>query len=379
MSRASVLVYRNVILALSETFIATPAAMMTRYEAWFTGTKFRPHDLVDASHVIRPVEGGDLRGLRTALFKAGGVVPAEWLERLKGHSPRLLHAQFGTDGVFAAPLAKALGIPMIVTFFGFDATIGPSAGVIWRIYQQKRRKLYLSVDRILTVSEFIRSRLIDDGCPAAKVETHYTGVDTETFRPPEARDREPIVLFVGRLVEKKGCADLIEAMERLGDERREFRLLIIGEGPLRGELQRRASRLPTVQFLGARPPNEVRDWMARASIFALPSRTARSADAEGLPFVILEAQSMGLPVLSTRHAGIAEAVVHGETGLLCAEGDLDTLTQHLGLLIADSSLRTRMGEAGRRRMVAAFDLRTQTARLEQIYDRVIEGWRAAAH
>lgn len=360
--RIPFIIYRDVILTLSETFIAAPAPMLRRYEAWFTGTAIRPHELVDPARTIAP---GASTAWRKALFKLGGIVPDEWLEQMRSHAPRLLHAQFGTDGVFAWPIAKRLGIPLVVTFFGFDATIR-SASPVWKAYEFRRRQLYRRAAQILTVSEFIREKLIADGCPPERVETHYTGIDTERFERSDEESSEPFVLFVGRLVEKKGCADLIEAVRRV----QALRLVVIGDGPLRDSLEKQAEGL-NVSFLGACAPAEVRAWMNRAAIFALPSRSARSGDAEGLPFVILEAQSMGLPVVSTRHAGIPEAVVDGETGFLCDEGDVESIAANLLRLSRDEPLRRKMGSAGRDRMRLQFDLRTQTGKLEALYDRVL--------
>lgn len=368
-----VLIYRDVVLPLSETFIATPVPMLARYDAWFTGTRVQRHDLVDPARVI----DASLPPLRRALFKATGSVPRRWLERIREHHPALIHAQFGTDGVFSQPIARALNVPLIVTFFGFDATTTRALGPVWKLYEHKRRRLFREADRILTVSRFIERRLLEHGCPPDAVETHYTGVDTDRFRRGADVLRERVVLFVGRLVEKKGCADLIDAMRRVQAEEPQVRLVVVGDGPLRAELERRAAGL-VADFLGPQPPAEVWRRMERASLFALPSRTARSGDAEGLPFVILEAQSMELPVVSTFHAGIPEAVVDGETGLLCDEGDVDKLAANILRLMRSDDLRRNFGIAARARMVAHFDLREQTARLEDIYDRVIAGRFAAA-
>ena len=361
--RIPFIVYRDVILGLSETFIASPAPVHRRYEPWFTGTTMQPHELLDPARVIDP----ELPGWRAALYKFGRIVPRSWVDRLSARRPQLLHAHFGTDGVFSAPLAKRLGIPQVVTFWGFDATI-QSASPLWKAYEFQRRRLYRRADQILTVSDFIRRKLLEDGCPPDSVETHYTGVDTQLFQPGD-EPREPFILFVGRLVEKKGCGDLIEAIRRAHERGEELRLRIVGDGPLRAQLEAQAAGL-NVTFLGPRPPAEVRNLMQRASIFSMPSRSARSGDSEGLPFVVLEAQSSGLPVVSTLHAGIPEAILDGETGLLSEEGDVEQIAANLLLLSRNEALRQQMGEAGRARMCAHFDLRTQTVKLEAIYDRV---------
>jgi glycosyltransferase involved in cell wall biosynthesis len=111
--------------------------------------------------------------------------------------------------------------------------------------------------------------------------------------------------------------------------------------------------------------------MRRASLLAAPSVTARNGDAEGLPTVIVEAAACGLPVVSTRHSGIPEAVVDGETARLVPENDSQALAESIRLLLGSAQLRARMGAAGRRLAEEKFDLQRQTARLERIYDEVL--------
>jgi colanic acid/amylovoran biosynthesis glycosyltransferase len=371
MNRVPIILYRDVLLPLSETFVAAAAPMLTRYDARFTGTRMRAHPLLDRQYVIAPNERGALNAFQQLAFKAGGIVPNTWIERMRAHQPRLLHAYFGPDGIFATPIARRLNVPLVVTFLGFDATVERAFGPLWTVYKRKRRTLFRSADRILAVSEFIRSRLIEAGCPPERVVTHHLSVDTSHFQRDAHVQRERAVVFVGRLVEKKGCGDLIEAMRRVHEQDPHVRLRILGDGPLRAALERQAHGMRGVTFLGPRPPDEVRREMEQAMVFALPSRTAASGDSEGLPVVILEAQSMELPVVSTRHAGIPEAVLHGQTGLLCAEGDVDALAANILRLMRDDELRRAMGVEGRRRMAEHFDLRRQTAKLETIYDEVI--------
>jgi glycosyltransferase involved in cell wall biosynthesis len=110
--------------------------------------------------------------------------------------------------------------------------------------------------------------------------------------------------------------------------------------------------------------------MAEARVFVSPSKTAPDGDSEGLPTTIVEAARLGVPTVSTRHSGIPEAVRHGETGLLGDEGDRVALADNIRRLLRDGALRSRLGEQARRAADAHFDLATQTARLEQVYDTV---------
>jgi glycosyltransferase involved in cell wall biosynthesis len=113
--------------------------------------------------------------------------------------------------------------------------------------------------------------------------------------------------------------------------------------------------------------------LQETSLVCLPSRTARNGDSEGLPIILLEAQAMGVPVVSSFHAGISEAVIHGETGLLAPEGDYCTVAQHLLLLLQREDLRGLYGSRAARWVRQAFDIESQTRELEGIYEEVLVG------
>src|SRR6202044_213624 len=121
------------------------------------------------------------------------------------------------------------------------------------------------------------------------------------------------------------------------------------------------------RFLGTQPTAVVREWMARAAVFCVPSVVARSGDAEGFGMVFLEAQAMGLPVVSTLSGGIPEAVKHGETGLLVTERNPGALAEAILQLMQDEELWQRLSVAGRRHVVDHFNLARQTGRLEDVF------------
>jgi glycosyltransferase involved in cell wall biosynthesis len=127
------------------------------------------------------------------------------------------------------------------------------------------------------------------------------------------------------------------------------------------------------RFLGTQSPSTVREWMARASVFCVPSVVAASGDTEGFGMVFIEAQAMGLPVVSTLSGGIPEAVEHGETGLLVTERDPVGLAAALLVLLENDELWQRYSAAGRTRVVSQFNLLQQTERLENVFAQLLEG------
>jgi colanic acid/amylovoran biosynthesis glycosyltransferase len=130
--------------------------------------------------------------------------------------------------------------------------------------------------------------------------------------------------------------------------------------------------LKRFQFLGVQPAPVVREWMNRASLLVAPSVTAAQGDSEGLPNVVLEAQAMGLPVVSTTHAGIPEAVIHGETGFLAPERDSQSLAQFSLRLFQDEELWQRFSVKGQQHMCDNFNREIQTKSLEEIYNNLIQ-------
>jgi glycosyltransferase involved in cell wall biosynthesis len=202
---------------------------------------------------------------------------------------------------------------------------------------------------------------------------HHIGVDTRHFRPDGAVPRAAnLVLFVGRLVAKKGLTHLLAALPAVLRVVPEAELVVAGDGPLRAALEREAAdaALP-VRFLGVQPPAAVRDLMCRAAVLCAPGVVTALGDAEGLPMTIVEAQASGLPVVTTPSGGSAEGVVDGETGFVVPAADAAALATALVAVLGDAAWRERASAAARARALARFDLRTQTARLEDLYDEVL--------
>ena len=363
--RPAVVIFRSPLFNRSETFVRAHAESLRRYRPLLVG-------LEDKGNVPAPLQGdlfvpdGAANRLAARLGSLGSL-----LQRLGPHRPRLVHAHFATDGLAALVLARSLNVPLVTTLHGYDVMLGrrrmfASGRLSWARYALQRRHLMRNGALFLPVSDALRREAIEQGFPEERTPTHYLGVDLSRFTAggePEAG----LILHVGRLVEKKGTRVLIEAMARLPGAR----LVVIGDGPERASLERQAALLgERVRFLGALDPEAVAGWMQRAALLAAPSLTARDGDAEGLPTVIVEAAASAMPVVATRHSGIPEAVVDGETGFLVPEGDAAALAERLALLLGSAETRERMGRAARAMAEAKFDLTLQTARLEDLYDRL---------
>lgn len=366
--KPNVLVFREKLLPPSETFVLAQGEALARFRAHYVGCS-RVAGLAMPEERTHCVLGSDTK-LNRLVFKCGFVSPTKRSE-LAQLNPRLMHVHFGFDAIWAMPLAKSLGIPMIVTYHGHDATTSDDllrrtfAG---RILLARRNELHRRAVRVVAVSRFIRDQLVMRGCPSEKISVHYIGIDTSRFAPEAEQHREPVVVFIGRLVEKKGCQYLLRALAKVRESFAPVALEVVGDGPLRAELEQLAAQLRlSVRFRGSLPPTEVRAVLAKSQILCVPSVVSETGDAEGLGMVFLEAQAMRVPVVSCFSGGIPEAVAHEQSGFLAPERDVEALARYLLVLLSNAELRVRFGEAGRRNVLANFDLQKQAASLEQIY------------
>jgi glycosyltransferase involved in cell wall biosynthesis len=300
---------------------------------------------------------------------------------LKGEQASVLHAHFGVEAVKAWPLAQALDLAMVVTLHGYDINIerewweAGHGGPGMRKYPEKLLEL-ASQPRVtfVGVSEAVRERALSYGIPRDKVVVRPIGIDTAKFMPrgrPVA-ERRRRVLFVGRLVEKKGCEYLIRAFAKLRRQVPETSLIIVGDGPLRGRLQDLADEVAVpAEFLGAQPASRIVHELELARVLCLPSVTAGNGDAEGFGLVLLEAQASGVPVVTSARGGAAEGIREGITGFGVRERDIDGLAARLIQLLVDDRLAHALSMAGPRFVAEHFDLPHCTAALEALYESVL--------
>lgn len=211
------------------------------------------------------------------------------------------------------------------------------------------------------LSRFVR----DDRDDRLKCIHH--GLDVNNYQPGSgAPQGKPVLMAVGQLKEKKGFVYLLQACRMLKDRGYDFECRIVGEGPLRETLEAQIRQLAlqdAVILCGALPHQEVIDNYRRSIIFVLPCVLGADGDRDGIPNVILEAMAMQLPVVSTRHSGIPEAVENGVSGLLVPPADAPALAEALAKLLDDPDSRQRFGQQGRQMIVECFDAEQNVKRL----------------
>ena len=275
------------------------------------------------------------------------------------------HVHFANRAAHTALFLKTIsGIPFSVTAHGQDfmKDLGND---------DLLREICAAAEFVAAETDYSRD-LLRQRCPdsVAKIHRVYNGIDLERFpipRLPTAHS-QPRIVSVGRLVTFKGFEQLIDVCAELGRRGLDFICEIIGDGPLRENLQEKIDKLSLssrVTLLGSLSQGGVFEKLQAGDIFALASITDRQGASDVFPTVIMEAMSAARPVVSTRLAGIPELVVHEETGLLLRPGDTMALVEALEQLIRNRELRLRYGLAGRMRIEQHF-------RIEQTIRPLIE-------
>lgn len=305
----------------------------------------------------------------------GGLLPRL---RIRAWKPQIMHAHFGARGWEALTLKKLLRIPLVTSFYGYDAWLLPEAEPDWR---SRYRDLFKHGDIFLVEGPAMARRLVELGCPKEKISVQRIGVDVESL-PFEAKDfsGDLKIAMVGRFVEKKGFVDGLRACVLARSQGVNLTVTIIGDasaGDLNGqrikqELQTLASCPELdkrVRFTGFMPLQKTRELLRTHNVFLCPSKHAAGGDAEGgSPVALTEAMALGLVCVATSHCDIPEVVINGETGFLAAEGDIVGMA---GVLAEISFNRLPTGsitKAGRQHVAKNFSLDHLRYRLKFSYD-----------
>ncbi len=363
--RDTILVYRDRLIPRSELhFLQRLYVGFERLDPIWVGRRYDDGFADLGGRSVLLGRDGIMGAIDREMFKHFGIMPST--PDLMALQPKLVHAHFGRSGALALPIARHLQVPLVVSFYGGDATKDKhyERHLLPTIYQRRLQALQTEAALFLCVSASIRDQLLARGFPPDKLHVQRSGVNLDTAIEPGDPAPPGYVMFAGRFVEKKGATYLIEAVQRLESEGRDVRLLMVGSGPLEDSLRRATASLKHVEFRGWMPNNELRRWMRSALALVVPSVHALDGDAEGLPTVVIEAMAAGTPVIGSDHAGIGEAVEDKRTGFLVPEQDPDALAAALRRLLDDPGLRRQLGENARSAAVEHFDMFNQSRRLE---------------
>src|SRR5882762_1829629 len=320
-----------------------------------------PRDLVDRhERKYGPSAKAEQRA-RNALYFA---------DHFKRRGVDHVHVHFANRAAHTAMFLKEIsGIPFSVTAHGQDfmKDLGND---------DLLREICAAAEFVAAETDYSRD-LLRQRCPdsAAKIHRVYNGMDLTRFPAPNAEvsiNQVLRIVGIGRLVAFKGFKYLIDACAELARQGLEFTCEIIGDGPLRGDLEARIRKLnlsDRVHLLGSLSQGAVLERLGAADIFALASVTDTQGASDVFPTVIIEAMAAARPVVSTRMAGIPESVVDGKTGLLVSPKDTMALAEALGRLIQDGKLRFHYGRAGRARIEQHFRIEHTVGPLIELLQR----------
>ena len=379
-----VLVFAERMLPSTQTFIPLQVNELRRYQAQYVGLipadrNYKlPHE-----PIMLAKQRSRLGRSRRELYRWLGVAP-RFHAAMQRVGSQLIHAHFAEGASPALFMSNRLNLPLILHLRG-GAELMPDSelrGHLFELpYLAYRKRLWQRASVFLCVSDYIRQRAIRAGFPEDKVRVQYTGMNFGAFAPslPVSEKDPNLVLYVGRLVEYKGGDYLIRAMRLVQQRHPAARLVVIGEGSFRPVLETLSRELGVqAEFLGEQTQATIRTWLDRARVFCGPSVTLDDGMSEAFGNVFSEAQSMGVPVVSFRHGGIPETMREGITGLLAPERDVDLLAAHLTRYLKEDEFWATAREEGMRWVRNQFDVSTQTAKLETIYDNVIRQYQSGS-
>ncbi|MFQ5582965.1 MAG: glycosyltransferase [Calditrichia bacterium] len=352
--------------------------------------------MVRAPVTYLSVAGKKFSGFWWGLEEAAKNVPGLWsaLEYAVSEEPQVVYQ--------AAQLASEVcrkGIQHLHAHFGSVATSVVRLAAIFAnisysftahakdIYHESvnDEDLYRKLDQadaVITVSDFNENYLRMKFREAAKgVVRIYNGLDLKSFPYQSPEDRPARIVAVGRMVEKKGFGDLIDACAILAHNGVQFECLIIGSGELEVELNRRIEELGVQRFVklpGPRPQKELVQIVRDAAVFAAPCVIGEDGNRDGLPTVLLESMALGTPCVSTDVTGIPEVIRDGQTGLMVPQHSPEALAAAFQKLLSDPSLRCQLAAGARRLIEDEFDIHKNSTRMREVFRTVLAGHSATS-
>jgi len=287
---------------------------------------------------------------------------------IKKEQPLVIHAHFSNTGYEILSAAQRCKVPLVVSFHGFDA-FQLSRDELW---MNRLSKVFSGASAITVVSQLMKDFLINLGCEESKLKIIHVGKKIEHYEF-QKREHSKINNFIsiGRLTEKKGHEDCITAFSKAVKKHPNLTLTIIGDGELKGVLLKQVKDLRlenNVKLVGEVTHDITKKYLSDADAFILCSKVAKNGDQEGIPTVLMEAQALGLPCITTFHSGIPEVIPVDNHWMMAKEGDADEIALRIEALINSDSHTIRNAVLlGRNKVISDFNLETEVEKLRKLY------------
>jgi colanic acid/amylovoran biosynthesis glycosyltransferase len=313
-------------------------------------------------------------------YVLGRFPAAPYLEAARMQKVVLFHAHLGWEAARTIHLRRRLGVPFVTSFYGRDATMIPRK-IRWKVLY---KRLLAEGDLFIAEGGRMARTLEEIGAPREKIRVVHLGTDLDRIPFAERRPRpdgKATGLIAASFRPKKGIPYALEALARVAPRYPGLRLRVIGDGPMRAQIEARAARSDLsgrIDLLGYLPFPKYLKELRAADFMMAPSVTAPDGDTEGgAPVCLLDGQAAGLPIIASEHCDIPEVTLPGVSAFLSPERDVDSLARNLEALLSMPERWAEMGRAGRAHVEAEFDLRRQGERMADVYDEVLALGRAS--
>lgn len=274
-------------------------------------------------------------------------------------------AEYGMVGAMVYKVCEQAKIPLVIHFHGADAHHNPTL----KKYEKAYKQAFNYASHIVCVSQFMFNALLQLGAPANKLVLNPYGVNLDNFTITKPEENKPVLFFAGRFVEKKSPLLLIKAFSEVKKTVSNAKLVMAGNGTLFKQAVSLAKQLnleKDIAFPGIFTHKQVIAQLRISRAFVQHSVITPDGDSEGTPNSILEASAMGLPIISTFHAGITEAVINNQTGILCNENDVAQFAKNMILVLQNKNLAAQMGKAGAMHIKQNYDLKFRILALNKV-------------
>jgi colanic acid/amylovoran biosynthesis glycosyltransferase len=362
----NLLIARSNFHSYSETFIDEQIKQLNPvdvlYEGWlpnqtYKGKSIYPYPL--SLLVIR----GTIRNLFPQLYRK---IYQFYLKKfLKTHQIDSFLANYGPLGSNIYEACLACNVPYSVVFLGFDANEKKTLDT----YRTDYAAMLPKAQAVIIVAASMRANLEAIAGPLSNIHVIPCGVDTSIFKPAGEKADRFTFISVARFAEKKGPIHSLRAFEIVCKHYPNVKLQMIGDGPLWEEAKtfvRENHLADQVEFLGAMSQAEYLPYLQSAHVFIQHSIITQAGDSEGTPVAILEAAACGIPTVSTRHAGIPDAVLDGESGILGAEHDVQAMADGCMFFIQNESVREAMGLSARKHIETNYQVQKLSQKIKSV-------------
>lgn len=342
--------------AYSETFIAAhkerlPFNIKYYYNGTFPKELLGEGELQKHKHLYRLI-----KNIKYEFGIGSGTTVEEdaLVKSFKKHKVDIVLAEYGTTGASVVNVCKKINIPLLVHFHGFDI----SKLAVLEKYKDKYEIMFSYASCIFSVSHFMTERLKNIGCPAYKITYNPYGPHEDFFKINKSNNKNTFV-SIGRFTDKKAPYYTILAFNKVQAIYPDVKLIIAGDGILRNTCSNLINYLGIahkVELIGIVTRELWIPYLSNAFAYVQHSITSANGDMEGLPIAILEACAAGLPVVSTKHSGIADIIQHRKNGLLVNEHDVEDMAAQMIYLLINKEMAHQFGEAARRTICENFNI-----------------------